>query len=189
MPKSKNITIRFCFTKDAGEYPDLSQFSEEEIFDLRKCLALNLCYSPKIIKHAKIISIQIIHDGITPVENEIEGYVINRDDEYPLVGTPTPVVRFQLDREMEENKFEKVINESFFQVYTEAIQQNEYEPYFKEDHNGYTSVLPEEERDNLIKFLRRYKAYCNKIFHFPEGMPTNGHSIPASDFALKPKHT
>ena len=28
-------------------------------------------------------------------------------------------------------------------------------------------------------------AFCGKIFHFPDGLPDDGYSIPATEFGLK----
>lgn len=186
MSKRKDITIRFCLNKSEGESTELSKFSEEELTDIRNCLALVLTYVPAGQASPKIISVQIIHDGITPVEDEIDGYVINRENEYPLEGYPTPVVRFQLDRAMDENEFLQCIFETSFCVRTKLMEENEEESYFAEDHNGYSSILSKKERENLTIFLECNQAYCEKIFLFPGGLPEGGYSIPAMEFALKP---
>ena len=186
MPARKDITIRFCFTKGEGEYIEILRYSEEELTDIRKCLSLNLAYYPKEEPSALIISVQIIYDGITSVEGEIEGYFIDRENEYPLDGYPTPVVRFLLDRVMDENDFLNSINESSYCVHTELMDQDEDEPYFAEDHNGYTSVLSGKQREQTILFLQLNEAYSGKQFHFPDGLPEGGHLFPAVEFALKP---
>ena len=183
---NKDIAIRFCFSKGEGEYIEISKFSEGELADIRKCLSLDLAYFPKEEPSAKIISVQIIYDGITPVEGEVERYFINRDYEYPLGGYPTPVVCFLLDRAMDEKEFLDYINESSYCVRTELMAQDDEEPYFAEDHNGYSSVLSSNEREQLISSLRANDAYCGKRFEFPAGMPECGHLIPAMDFARKP---
>ena len=188
--KRKDITIRFCFTKDDGEDLEISKFSEDELADIRKCLSLDLVYCPLEQTGAKIISVQIIHDGITPVEEEddeegIEGYYINREGEYPLYGYPTPIVRFLLDRAMDEEEFRQCIFGSSYNVCTKSMQQND-ECYFAEDHNGYTSVLSSKQREHMIIFLQINDAYCGTIFNFPDGLPEDGHLIPALEFALKP---
>lgn len=191
MPASKDITIRFCFDKGEGEYIEISKFSEDELADIRKCLSLDLCYFPQEQTVAKIISVQIIHDGITPVEDgEIEGYYISREDEYlldgnPLDGYPTPIVRFLLDRAMDGEEFRQCIFGSSYNVCTKSMQQND-ECYFAEDHNGYTSVLSSKQRDHMINYLQINDAYCGTIFNFPDGLPEEGHLIPALEFALKP---
>ena len=186
MPARKDITIRFCLNKSEGELIELSKFSEEEIADVRKCLALVLTYVPAGEPFPKIISVQIIHDGITPVEDEIEGYFIDRECDYPLDGYPTPVVRFLLDRAMDEQEFLQCVFETSFCVRTESMEENDEESYFAEDHNGYSSILTKKERENLIIFLERNQAYCGKTFLFPNGLPDGGYSIPACDFVLQP---
>lgn len=186
MTARKDITIRFCLNKSEGGYIKRSKFSEEEILDFRKCLSLGITFVPNEEDGAKIISVQILHDGITPVEDEIEGFCINRKGKNPLDGYPTPVVRFQLDRAMDEEEFLQCIFETSYCVRTEAMERNEEEPYFAEDHNGYSSVLSRKELEQLIDLLQSNGAYCGKQFSFPNGMPEFGHSIPATEFALKP---
>lgn len=186
MTARKDITVRFCLDKGEGEYVKKSKFSEEELSDVRKCLSLGITFVPNEENGSKIISVQIFHDGITPVEDEIEGFVINRKCKYPLDGYPTPVVRFMLDRAMDEQEFLHCISETSYRVHTESMERNSEEPYFAEDHNGYSSVLSKKEREQLIALLQCNEAYCGKQFSFPDGMPEFGHLIPALEFALEP---
>ncbi len=190
MPAKKDITIRFCFNKSDGEPVEISKFSEEELTDIRKCLSLNLTYCPNEEEpSAKIISVQIIYDGITPVEGELEGYLINRKMEYPLDGYPTPVVRFMLDRAMDEEEFRQAILESSICVRTKLTAQNDDEPFFAEDHNGYTSIFSSKQRDQHVAILQKFGAYSGKTFLYPDGLPEEGYSIPATEFAVKPATT
>lgn len=186
MPKRKDITIRFSFNHSEGEEIDASRFTEEELVDIRKCLALVLTYVPAGQQSPQIVSLQIIHDGITPVQDEIKGYVVNRGYEFPMDGYPTPVVRFLLDRAMDEDEFRQCIFETSYRVCTESMEQNDEPAYFAEDHNGYSSVLSSKQRDQTIVFLQNNEAYCGRQFYFPGGLPEGGHSIPAMEFALKP---
>jgi hypothetical protein len=186
MPAKKDITIRFCLDRGEGEYIERSKFSEAEILDVRKCLSLGITFVSNEENGAKIISVQIIHDGITPVEDEIEGFFFNRRGKYPLDGYPTPVVRFLLDCAMDEEEFLQCVSETSYRVHTESMERNGEQPYFAEDHNGYSSVLSRKEREQLITLLQSNEAYCGKQFSFPDGMPECGHSIPALEFALKP---
>ena len=185
MPARKDITIRFCLNKSEGELIELSKFSEEELADVRKCLALVLTYVPAGEPSPKIISVQIIHDGITPVEDEIEGYFIDRECDYPLDGYPTPVVRFLLDRAMDEQEFLQCVFETSFCVRTESMEENDEESYFAEDHNGYSSILTTKQFKQLVNVLQCHGAYCGKTYEFPEGMPESGYLISAMEFALK----
>lgn len=186
MSSKKDITIHFRFTKGEGNYIALSKYSEEELADIRNCWSLELAYCPVGQIVSKIVSVQIIHDGITPVDDEIEGYVVNREDEHPLDGHPTPVIRFLLDRAMDEEEFLQCISETSYRLCTEAMRENGESPYFAEDHNGYSSVLSSKQRDQMVIFLQCNEAYSGKQFHFPDGLPEGGYSIPAMEFALKP---
>jgi hypothetical protein len=186
MARRKDITIRFCLSKGDGEQIEVSRFSKKEGRDIRICLTMLLNYVPEQQPNPKILSVQIIHDGITPLKGEIEGYVFNRNCDYPLDGYPTPVVRFLLDRAMDPQEFLIAVFESSYRVSTEAMRENGDDPYFAEDHNGYSSILSPKERDGLVSLLKERDVYSGKIFEFSDGMPENGLLIPAIEFALKP---
>lgn len=186
MPRRKDITVRFCLNKSEGEQIKKSKFSEAELKDVRKCLSLCITFYPNEENGAQIINIQILHDGITPMGNVIKGFFINRKEDYPLVGYPTPVVRFQFDRAINEEEFLKqCISDTSYSVRTELMNKNDEDPFFAEDHNGYSSILSGKEREEFTALLQRNEAYCGKTISFPEGMPVCGYSIPAMEFALK----
>lgn len=192
MASKKEITVRFCLTKSDGSPLEISEFSKDEIKDFRKCLSLNLTYCPNNESCARIVTAQIIYDGITPVGDEddgMPGYFINRKSEYVIEGYPTPIVRFRLDRAMDEIEFLHSIHYTLYSVCTQIREQNDGEPYFAEDHNGWTDVLSKTQFTQVMTKLKYYGAYCGKIFHFPDGMPDGGYAIPAIDFALKPAAT
>ena len=162
-------------------------FSEAELKDVRKCLSFCITFYPYEENGAKIINIQILHDGITPMGNVIEGFFINRKEYYPLVGYPTPVVRFLFDRAIDDEEFLKqCISDTSYCARTQLMSENDEESYFSEDHNGYSSILNGKEREEFTVLLQRNDAYCGKQFTFPDGMPESGYSIPALEFALKP---
>ena len=190
MPSKKNITVRFCFTKGEGRYFELSEFSKDEIKDFRKCLSLCLTYYPAAEPSAKIVSAQIIYDGITPVGDEndgMPGFFINRKSKSAPDGYPTPIVRFRLSRAMDEEEFLQCIHESSYNVRTQSRDQNDEEPFFAEDWNGYSAILSKSQRDNVIMILESNGAFCGKEFHFPDGLPEGGYPIPATEFALEPR--
>lgn len=192
MPSPKEITVRFCFTKSDDEEIHRSRFSKDELADLRLCLFLNLVYETGIVGHEgqKIVSIEIIHDGITPLDdddgNSIEGFYLDVAEKYPLCGSPTPVVRFVFDRPLRKEIFRQCIMGSSYRVHTKSMKKKDETPYQIEDWNGYSSVLSSTESKSLISYLMLEEAYNGKIFHFPFGMPEYGHCIPAMEFATKP---
>ena len=188
MPSRKDITVRFCLTKGEGSFFEISEFSKDELKDFRKCLSLYLTYCPSSGPSARIVSVQIIYDGITPVGDEndgMPGYFINRKSK-GVDGYPTPIVRFRLDRAMDEEEFLQCINTTSYRVCSQSREQNDVEPLFAEDWNGYSDTLSKSQRDQMIMMLECNDAYCGKIFHFPDGLPVDGHPIPATEFALKP---
>lgn len=184
MPHSNDITVRFCLNKSAGQDLEITKFDETEIADFRKCLSLGIAYYPNDEDGAKILSIEILHDGITPAGSHVVGFFINREGESRIEGFPTPVVRFILDRATSEEDFLQSISETSYCINTELMKRNDEEPYFAEDHNGYSSILNGEERENFITLLKKNDSYCGKKFKYPTGIPECGHSIPALDFAL-----
>ena len=182
---SNDITVRFPLTKGEGEVPDITQFSENELHDLRACLSMSICWEPEQMdenQEAKIMSIEILYDGITHIEDEDYGYWFEGDE---LYGYPAPVVRFHLDQDVDVEQFRTSIFTSSYKLTTESIEENDDEPFYAEDHNGYTSVLSEYERDELIEYFKSNDVFCGKAFNFPDGLSESGHSIPGEEFILE----
>ena len=131
---------------------------------------------------AKIISLEFLYDGVTYIEGNDFGYWFEDDD--GLYGYPAPIVRFKLDRMVDVEQFRTSIFTSSFSVITASMEETGEAPYYAEDHNGYTSVLSEYERDEWIEKLKKNNTLCGKIFNYPDGLPECGYSIPAMDFVL-----
>ena len=186
MPTKNDITIRFCLNKGDHASIERSQFSDEELDDIRTCLSLNLTFNPTSESSAKIKSVQIIYDGITPLEDAPYGYRIDQNSEYPLDGYPAPIIRFLLDRAMDESAFFQCLEQTEYIVCTSLMEQNDDEPCFAEDHNGYSSIMTKQERIKTATLLKHNGSYSGKIFYFPDGFPENGYAIPAMKFALQP---
>lgn len=186
---SKEITVRFPLTKGEGRMPDISQFTENELSDLRSCLSLDICWEPELLnenQEAKILSIEILYDGITHITGEPDGYW--HEDNY-IHGYPAPIIRFFLDQEVDQEEFIRSIYTSSIDVITELMRQNDEESFHAEDQNGYTSFLSDDERDETIEYLKTNGVFSGKTFNFPDGLPSCGYSIPGIAFILSNSET
>ena len=186
MSTSDDITVRFPLTKGEGICPEKPQFTENELSDIRTVLAFSICWDQGTLGEptgAKIVSLEFIYDGITPIEGEDFGYWFEDSQDY-LCGYPAPIVRFKLDRPIDVEDFRRSIFTSSFEILTSSMVEDDGEPYFAEDYNGYTSVLSETERDDFIAYFKANNALSGKVFHFADGLPECGYSIPAMDFSL-----
>lgn len=185
MSVSKDITVRFPLTDGDGDFPHQSQFSKTELSDLRTCLSLTVCWEPEQMEDnqdAKIVRLEILYDGITRIEEEDYGYWFEDDE---LYGYPAPIIRFELDKKVDIDDFRRSIFTSFFKLTSALIIKEEDEFFIAEDHNGYTSVVDNDEREELIEYLTDHDAFCGKIFSFPAGLQEYGYVIPGEDFILK----
>ena len=176
------IVIRFPMTKGEGEFPSVSDFNEQERADFRKTMTFNVCWNSHEVgvEDVRITDIEILYDGITHIEDEDYGYRFEDASEY-LEGYPAPIVRFTLDKDVDPEEFCRSVHTSNYYIETDSMDEG----YIAEDWNGYISVV--EEVEDVLEYLKDVGALCNKRFSFPDGMPEEGHPIPATEFALAPK--
>lgn len=190
LPSNDDITVQFILGKGDGSYPEKKEFSEDELSDIRTCMTMSICWEPDQMKEnqdAKIISFEVIYDGITPIKDKDYGIQLGywfEDGDGELGGHPSPIIRFKLDRKVKTEQFRRSIWTSSLRITMASREETGEDPYYAEDHQGYTSILSEKQRDDWIVYLKNNNALCGKIFHFPNGLPEYGHSIPATDFAL-----
>ncbi len=185
MSMSKDITIRFPLTKGEGDFPDISQFSENELHDLRTCLSLDIYWEPELMdenqQEAKIQGIEILYDGITHIKGESYGYWFEDNE---LKGYPAPIIRFFLNQAVDVEQFMYSIHTTSFDLITESIKESGGEPYFSEDYYVFISALSDDERDEVIEYLKSAGVFCGKKFSFPDGLEESGHFIPGTEFIL-----
>ena len=205
---SDQIIVRFPFARsneDGGSRPNITDFSEEELSDPRACFSLILSWEPEEMGNqdeddwdegdwdededesdhsdVKIIRIEILYDGVTPFDSDGEiGYWF-KDGE--LCGYPEPIVRFTFDQEVSAEDFITAINRSSFQTLTAAMREKDSEPYTAEDHNGYVVALDMLSLINTQFQLHVNKAFCGKVFEFPDGLPSYGYALSGTDFILE----
>lgn len=184
-----SITIRFVLNKaDGGKFPAIRDFSSTEIADLRQCLDFLLDVDPRSVSSvwkAKIFEVVFLYDGITPIQGEDFGYRFQSRKNH-LHGYPAPILRFLMDRPVKPSLLCRVLRDSCFRLATAALLEAGEEPWYAEDHNGYTSVLLPAEVDEWLALLERRHALCGKTFVFPDGLSENSHLFKAIDFALPP---
>lgn len=182
--RSDSIVVRFALTSgDGNSLHSMQELTEEEKQDIRRCLALNVYWDPDMMSDehdAQITSMEILYDGITRFDGEDFGYSLSGGDEF-LGGYPAPIIRFKLDRELETDQFICAIRETSFRVLTSSM---DHEPYYAEDHNGYTQVLDDDEVEEWIGRLKAGGVYSGKQYEFPEGMEKGGVYFDAVEFAL-----
>lgn len=184
---STSITIRFVFNKgDGGLIPTRRDFSSAETADLRQCLTFILDVDAGSIKsswNAKILKVEFLYDGITPIRGHDFGYRFQNRKAH-LQGYPAPILRLLLDRPVRPSLLCRVLAGSCFHLTTSSLSEAGRTPYYAEDHNGYSSALAPDEAAAWLALLEKHDAFCGKTFAFPAGLPENGYRFKATDFAL-----
>ncbi len=158
------IVIRFAMTKGEGEYPAGSEFSLEEAADIRKTLTFYLDYDPANAENdltdVMIEECKIIYDGIT-YSDEIKYGLYIKDGE--LEGHPSPIIEFTLSRSVDVDDFRKCVWMSRFCVKPISRNESDQEPFFFEDHNGYTSVIDNSDVKEIIENLKESNLFSGKV--------------------------
>jgi hypothetical protein len=122
------ISISFGFTKGGdGLWPDFSKLpkSKQNIKYIKSCFE----FSPNFDEMNKFIEKwEIIDDGLDDLE------FVDGD----LKGRPRPLVSFILNTRIGKEKFLHGVWTSSYKLQVPSL--NDDEPFFFEDHNGYSSV-------------------------------------------------
>ena len=158
------IVIRFAMTKGEGEYPAGSEFSLEEAADIRRTLTFYLDYDPANAENdltdVMIEECKIIYDGIT-YSDEIKYGLYIKDGE--LEGHPSPIIEFTLSRSVDVDDFRKCVWMSRFCVKPISRNESDQEPFFFEDHNGYSSVIDNSDVKEIIENLKESNLFSGKV--------------------------
>ena len=174
-----DIVVRFGFTKGDGEYPSRSSFSAVEMSDIRPCLNLGLYWDPgRAGLSTRILRLEIIYDGISPVEGQDFGYRLNGDT---VEGYPAPIIRFHLSDAVDHADFQRCVSESWLSLKTAGMGDF----WYAEDHSGYTEAMTSEGGDEWIEWAQTHGVHSGVVLEFPDGMPEEGHSIPGTVFGLR----
>jgi hypothetical protein len=152
-------------TKGNGDYPAVSEFSPEEVSNIRKITTFFLNYSPwnaeNDITDVVIEECKVIYDGITYSAEMECGLCIKKDE---LEGHPSPIIEFTLSRPVEMEDFRKCVWMSSFLVSPSTRNNSGQEPFFFEDHNGYTSAIENVALIEIIESYKKNKLFSGKVF-------------------------
>ena len=128
---SNTITVGFCLNKgvmpskaDLESLPETKKTTE----GLRSCMS----FSPEMVELEHLTDrFEILHSGLTPGSIG-PGLLLNEDG---IVGYPTPVVRFFLNAECDQEDFLRDVRESAYRL------ELPEEAFFFEDYNGFSEVI------------------------------------------------
>ena len=178
------ITIQHILsnTGDAGPTLAYSELDKLEVIDLRRFIYFRVNWDPDssdMIKRTgvKILRIEFVYDGIS---NNLE---ILKNEEFDCIdGTPAPVIRYTVDRDIDEEEFKRCVWHSGMVYAPAARRVSGEEPCYAEDHNGKTKVVS---YDVWADFARNNGIHLSKQYDFPNGVSCcDGPSLPAIEFAV-----
>lgn len=158
------VTIRFAMTKGEGNWPEIGDMSADERKDPTLIARFNLNWDPDAsedVEDVEIEKCEVIYDGVSYLENMGLGLHIEGNT---LSGHPSPVIRFKLSREVDPNKFKRAIWTSSIRLLPESKALSDEEGFYCEDYNGYTSVLNEEDLDEVIEAVKNAGINFGKSF-------------------------
>tara|TARA_Y100001970_G_scaffold274122_1_gene373380 strand:- start:7005 stop:7565 length:561 start_codon:yes stop_codon:yes gene_type:complete len=168
-----NINIRFPLTKSDGGGIHKDDFSLAELQNISKCINQTIFFEPELInvEGIKIKKLLVYYDGIKKLPNEDFGYKFKGND---LVGYPAPIIGFNLNKKVDKDEFRKAIWTSSISICTQKMSDQDREPYFAEDHNGYTSVLSDIELNHWLDLLGAKAFNPPRELSFINKMPEYG---------------
>ncbi len=180
------ITINHCMTKsgDGGPIPSRSELSEIEINDTRNFITFHLDWDISASEEVealgtRIIRVEFIFDGLTGNLEIQDGL-----DADCIKGYPAPTIRYTLDKKVDPEEFKRCVWQSSVRYQPESRIQSDEEPYYAEDHNGYTKLVDYEQ---VSSEYMNSGVLISKVFEFPDGVePYEGHDFPALGFAMPP---
>lgn len=160
-----NVTIRFAMTKGEGEFPSYDEFNSEEISDIRITSSFYLVFDPLAsdddLSDVVIEECIVVYDGISH-STELNCGLFFKDGN--LCGWPSPIIKFRLSRKVDPESFNRSVWTSGFVVCPMTRNESDLEPFVFEDHNGYTSVLKNEELKIMVATLKVNNLLSGKIF-------------------------
>jgi hypothetical protein len=122
------VKIRFALTKGDGWFPECSDLpkTKQNTKYMKSCMT----FMPQFDEAEDVIEKwEIIDDGL--------GEMYYKDGVFH--GVPTPIVEFTLKQKMNKQEFLRNVWTSSYKFHVPTL--NDDEPYFYEDHNGYSSIV------------------------------------------------
>ena len=167
--KLNKYTVQFQLSSGDGGVLTTADFNTLERKDLRNCSSLNICFEPEeiSISDVKITKMLIHYDGITDSRQENFGFEF-KDDEFH--GSPSPIVTFELNKEVDPDEFRKSIWMSSICIFPEKVREQNGEAAFQQDNDGYTSIIDGDSLDEFISQLSSAAIVPPKEISFPDGL-------------------
>jgi len=139
--QAHDLTIRFVLRKGEGNWPQLSRLSAEEKAELRRLATFFLDWDHEFGDPAElgITDIAMLYDGVTPLHLSSGRYGLHIVDEN-IEGFPSPIIRFGFSKQVDPDRFIKTVWMSWVRLQSEAEANTENEPFYCEDHQGYTGI-------------------------------------------------
>ena len=141
--ESDTFFIRFGLSKGSGDIPTVPELSRDELSDLRRCAVFSLDWDTDRFDDfpdLEVIDVQVVYDGVTSLPEGDLGLSINDDE---ISGTPSPIIKFVLDRNIDGETFKKLVWGSSVRLWPASRNDADQDPFYFEDHNGYTEILSE----------------------------------------------
>jgi|JI8StandDraft_1071087.scaffolds.fasta_scaffold11938_3 hypothetical protein len=193
-----SITIQFTMTYESDEgrddAPRLSDFSEQELMDLRACIELELVFdkqNPALesYKDLDIIGLEVIYDGITPNDGNGDmktGYWFENGQ---LCGIAAPIVRFQLNQIIDIHDLLRALTYSSVWFKNAQMENNPVEGRMdayitRPQGDSFTYTIRPHDCNFWDYWSPDEAAFCGKVFHFPDGMDDTV-VLAGMDFILK----
>ena len=189
MSLKKEIVVRFVLRKSGdGAFPNVKEFSPDELADLRRTIDFNLCWEPDLPDEpidAQIEEVKFLYDVISRFEMDgVESGIFIKGKKF--ICQPCPIVRFKLSEAVDPDAFVQAMQYSYIAVSSQSRRDNDEESYMAEDQQGYTEVLLRKDVDSYVAALKKADMLANKSFSFPDGIE-DSHVFEATDFAVAPK--
>ena len=150
-----DLTIRFVLRKGEGTWPQLSRLSAEEKVELRRLATFFLDCDHEFGDPADfgITDIAMLYDGVTPLHISSGRYGLHIVDD-AIVGFPSPIIRFGLSERIDPDRFIKIVWMSQMRLQSEAETASGGDPFYCEDHQGYTGIADPELVEEITGALR-----------------------------------
>jgi hypothetical protein len=133
--------VRFPLTKGNGDLPGMTELSATEKNDIRECCVFTLDWDTDAsegVDDVTVTEVAIIYDGVTPLEERDDGLRVEGES---IDGHPAPVIWFKLNREVDKTDLIRMIWGSSVRLWPSSRANDDAEPFYYEDHNGYISAL------------------------------------------------
>ena len=170
--KQNKYIVHFELSSGDGGLLNTGDFNNSERKDLRNCSTLNVCFEPTelCISDVKISKMLIHYDGITDSPKDYFGFDYDFDLGKGFKGSPSPIITFELNKEVDPDEFRRSIWMSSICIFPEKVRGGNGEAAFQQDNSGYTSLIDQKQLDKYIKQLSGAAIVPPKEISFPEGL-------------------